>query len=343
MENKPSGKKSFINPYQLLNVKPSSSLKELKSAYRNLALICHPDKNGSREDMIMIQNAYEYVKKEIEFGKNNISFEEAEEQFKEFCEAQTANNENPYPDLMDIIHDQREYLKKFNEAFDEIRKNENQEDIMPMTYQSNYGDSMVNDGDREDLDKPLEEKQKFKRDLIIYEEPTAAFINGVASEFDFKMTVCKDFTNYNTSGGDAFGADYQMAFAEVEVDDISKIKEKAKEILKEKREQMDQFMGFYSNPNPEIKEEIDSSKQVSLEYNQMETDEEAEHKANMAKKIEDLKKQRAEIENMFADLSVDEEQTALDKILNLRKEKELEKMTGETPTADDTLFIEKSI
>ncbi len=62
MEKQPSGKKSFINPYQLLNVKPSSSLKELKSAYRNLALICHPDKNGSREDMIMIQNAYEYVK-----------------------------------------------------------------------------------------------------------------------------------------------------------------------------------------------------------------------------------------------------------------------------------------
>ena len=336
MENKPQGKKSFINPYQLLNVKPSSSLKELKSAYRNLALICHPDKNGSREDMIMIQNAYEYVKKEIEFGKNNISFEEAEEQFKEFCDKQTAVEEKPYPDLMDIIHDQREYLKKFNQAFDEIRSKENQEDIMPMTYQSNYGDSMVNDGDRDDLDKPLEETQKFKRDLIIYEEPTAAFINGLSAEFDFKMTVCKDFTNYNTSGGDAFGADYQMAFAEV--DDISKI---AEEILKEKKEEMDKLMNMYNDP--EIKEQINSSKQVSLEYNQMETDEEINQKADMAKKIEDLKKQRAEIDNMFADLSVDEEQTPLDKILNLRKEKELEKMTGETPSADDLLFIEKEI
>lgn len=341
MENQPTGKKSFINPYQLLNVKPSSSIKELKKAYRDLALICHPDKNGSREDMIMIQNAYEYVRKEIEFGKNKQSFEEAEDQFKAFCDAQT-QCDKPYPDLVDIIHDQVEYTKRFNEAFEEIRNNEEKDFIMPMTYESHYGDMMVNDGNRDDELKPLEEKQQFKRELVIYKEPIPAFINGLSSEFDFKMKDCKDFTNYNTTGGDIFGVDYQMAFSQVSSEDFENNKNFEKELLDKKEKQNRELLRLFNDTQNQ------NENRVGLQYldiKQSDTSEEADEKAKEEfKRLHDeLLKQRAEVDNMFRDLENSNEETVLDRILNLRKEEELKRMTGENAEKDDVLFIEKTI
>ena len=333
MENQPTGKKSFINPYQLLNVKPSSTLAQLKKAYRELALICHPDKNGCREDMIMIQNAYEYVRKEIEFGKNKQSFEEAEDQFKAFCDAQT-QGDKPYPDLVDIIHDHVEYTKRFNEAFDECRMNENPEDLIPMTYQSNYGENMVNDGNREDEFQPLAENQQFKKDLIIYEEPSPAFINGLSGEFDFKMKKCTDFTNYNTMGGDAFGVDYQMAFSQTSGDDLIKEKEYQEELLVKKAKQMEDFMNNLAVKN------------VVLGMNEMDLEEDDNAKEEFKELHDNLVKQRAEIDDLFKNLhggNEEMEQTPLDRLLNMRKERELEKMTGENPTEEDCLFIEKNI
>ena len=73
-----------INPYDLLGVTINSSLKEIKKAYYNLALLCHPDKGGSNNDMIMIHNAYLYVKKQIEFSLNKEKLENIEDDFKNY-------------------------------------------------------------------------------------------------------------------------------------------------------------------------------------------------------------------------------------------------------------------
>lgn len=57
-----------MSPYDILNVKRASSMQEIKSAHRRLALQCHPDKVPEtrraigEEGMIRINNAYDAIR-----------------------------------------------------------------------------------------------------------------------------------------------------------------------------------------------------------------------------------------------------------------------------------------
>lgn len=64
---------SIIDPYELLGVSSYSTKDEIKKAYYDLCLIVHPDRGGSKEDMIVLINAYKYV---YEFACQVKSFEE---------------------------------------------------------------------------------------------------------------------------------------------------------------------------------------------------------------------------------------------------------------------------
>ena len=71
-------KMNLINPYELMGIDPNKpDLQKLKKTYYNWALMCHPDKGGSKEDMNIIHNAYLYVKKQIDFsdGKEKVWIE----------------------------------------------------------------------------------------------------------------------------------------------------------------------------------------------------------------------------------------------------------------------------
>ena len=71
----------MINPYEIMNLTPDSTLKDLQRAYYDMALICHPDRGGTEEDMIVIHNAYKYIKEQLENCENVSSYEELEEEF----------------------------------------------------------------------------------------------------------------------------------------------------------------------------------------------------------------------------------------------------------------------
>lgn len=69
---------------QTLNVNSDTSFKDLKNAYRKLALEVHPDKNKNRKDgkeFKKITEAYHYLKKE--FKKSNVSRKRTAQQYAE--------------------------------------------------------------------------------------------------------------------------------------------------------------------------------------------------------------------------------------------------------------------
>ena len=73
---------SLINPYELLGFdskNPNIEMKELKSQYYTLSLICHPDKGGDEEQMKMLMISYKYVLGQIEYQEHGRTMEEEEE------------------------------------------------------------------------------------------------------------------------------------------------------------------------------------------------------------------------------------------------------------------------
>ena len=109
----------LINPFSLLGINENSNLKDLKKAYYELSLLCHPDRGGNKDDMIIVHNAYKYISNQFENCKNIKDFDELETNFENFCNEQ---KETP-PPFRDIFELSNEYLfnKKFNEKFDELK------------------------------------------------------------------------------------------------------------------------------------------------------------------------------------------------------------------------------
>ena len=135
----------MINPYEIMNMSPNSTLTELKKSYYQMALICHPDKGGTEEDMIVIHNAYKYIKEQLENCDNTNTYEELEDAFSSFCKEQ---EETP-PPFRDIWEDseQKKLRDEFNSAFEESNIDSNNElDSMPVDknsfVESNYKDAL---------------------------------------------------------------------------------------------------------------------------------------------------------------------------------------------------------
>tara|TARA_B110001454_G_scaffold42622_2_gene41817 strand:+ start:336 stop:1037 length:702 start_codon:yes stop_codon:yes gene_type:complete len=55
--------KKLNNPWFILGLEPGASLKEVKLAYKRLALKNHPDKGGTIAEWLSISNAYESISK----------------------------------------------------------------------------------------------------------------------------------------------------------------------------------------------------------------------------------------------------------------------------------------
>ena len=94
-DNNPNTKLYHINPYELLNLTPKSTLEEAKKAYYSLSLLCHPDKGGRSADMVILSNCYKYIKTQLSVldKKKDVTYEGLEDEFAEFCKEQT--NQKP--------------------------------------------------------------------------------------------------------------------------------------------------------------------------------------------------------------------------------------------------------
>lgn len=104
---------SDINPYSLFGLSESFTKKELQTAYYEMALITHPDRGGSKEEMHTVIKAYEYLKSVLNLGQSETKTESYEENIKEL-------DSLTIPSFMDIYeeaHDQ--FIQKFNQSFDD--------------------------------------------------------------------------------------------------------------------------------------------------------------------------------------------------------------------------------
>tara|TARA_B100000674_G_scaffold107501_1_gene78983 strand:+ start:238 stop:1512 length:1275 start_codon:yes stop_codon:yes gene_type:complete len=164
-----------INPYQLLGVTTNSTLSDIKKAYYSLSLLCHPDKGGKKEDMLVVHNAYLYITKQIkqQVTDTENTYKNAENEFESFCKEQ---KEKP-PTFYQIQLDNDEVLKKFNDQFDELQKTKSNYNFNNPFINDGYGHLMESsvissdtyNNEEELFNEPLQ--NKFKQEVIIYNSP----------------------------------------------------------------------------------------------------------------------------------------------------------------------------
>ena len=114
-----------INPFNLFGIDNLENLniKNLKKKYYELALICHPDKGGSDEDILIVYNSYLYIKNQLEnknkFLKNN-SFIHSKLNFNEYMKLY---KQKP-PPFYETWLESEDYKKHelFNKQFEQIHK-----------------------------------------------------------------------------------------------------------------------------------------------------------------------------------------------------------------------------
>jgi len=208
---------SLVNPFSLLGVNIKSTREEVKKVFKELALICHPDKGGHEEEMKILYNAYKYVIEQISFQEHGRTMEEEEECFKKFLEEQ---EDGKIPSIFEIMTD--ESNKKFNDMWEENKKEK-----FDMCYPSNYEEKMK------------QEPEKFSTQVIEYKEPKTIAEIGFSSVLDFTVNPVKDFSDYK--GG--VGFDYVLAHTIEEVDEKIEMKDVLSEfeLLKIKREEEDKL------------------------------------------------------------------------------------------------------
>lgn len=198
----------MINPYEIMNLTSDSTLKDLKKAYYDMALICHPDKGGTDEDMIVIHNAYKYIKEQFDNCDNVGTYEELEEAFSSFCKEQ---EETP-PPFRDIWEDSEQKILRdeFNHTFEE---SSNSVEDLPEQETRGYQRYMVDSQYRrkgmvgaidykplnmdelteefEDSDGEFIDQVEFETKVIEYKEPTGILEAEVKGGVDYYDAFCK--------------------------------------------------------------------------------------------------------------------------------------------------------
>ena len=243
-------KYTLINPYDLLGFdskNPNITMKELKVSYYTLSLICHPDKGGNSEDMVILKNAYEYIKAQIE-GKDagTKDYKETEEAFNEFMKEQSKDP----PPFAKVYEEAHVWLQEFNQKFmmtqSDIKKEQSDStdstDLTDSTdiynFNSNpygldqgYGELMNNDSNNylnfesksiEDLVKARDQevnqelKNNFKQEIVAYETPMS-FNSFSYGGFDIKSKKVDDFT---TQSSNVVLSDYKKAFTSSDIKSV---------------------------------------------------------------------------------------------------------------------------
>lgn len=182
-----------MDPYQILGIKPGCSWKEVKNAYKTLAVIVHPDKlNGDARMFDTIHIAYQQIKKQ---HLNAKTFSDAPKE------------KINYKQESDIIspHKMKHFTNdKFNTFFE---KNKINEDKYAQQGYQNFMSQSLNF--QEDLE--VAKKQhifKPKQELVRYKEPE--YLNSTSC-FDNCQTFGDDEITDFTGGG---GTDIMKAYSE---------------------------------------------------------------------------------------------------------------------------------
>lgn len=103
---------NMLDPYALLGVAVDSTPAEVKKAYYELSLLCHPDKGGSASDMTCLHAAYRFVMHQSSAANRAETVESLEARFADFCERQMATKPPSFCDIADEVDGETRAMRR---------------------------------------------------------------------------------------------------------------------------------------------------------------------------------------------------------------------------------------
>ena len=203
-----------INPYLLFGLSSRSTIKDLRKAYYEFSLCCHPDKGGNTLEMNIVHKAYLYIKEQLENCRQEKTYEELEQDFEDFCKTQETTKSPSFRDIYDSCNDfALEFNKRFEKNTESNFKNPFDEGYSKLMEQS---ENVVLDYPQKDENKPI--TKDFGQQLISYKEPNY-LPDSYGDNFQLNNDKINDFSHKLKS---ISLTDYVKAFSEIHSENVDK-------------------------------------------------------------------------------------------------------------------------
>ena len=247
----------LFDPFEFLGFDSKNpnniTIKDLKKSYYTLALICHPDKGGNPEDMLILQNSYLYIKEQIELkDSNSKDYDITCKDFQQFMKEQS---QDP-PPFSKVYEDTQEWLREFNSLFNETKTNNiqlNDTDLLNAGYgefmepESDYNSNNNTYTRTRDVNKEFENikltrqneiidyknlkeniddntndinlkiKNEFKTEIIKYVEPREANFNNTVLNLNVLDVSGAKIDNFNSVMKNMSLCDYKEALSSADL------------------------------------------------------------------------------------------------------------------------------
>jgi curved DNA-binding protein CbpA len=227
-----------INPYKVLGVNKKFSIEELRTNFKKIALIHHPDKGGDPEVFKLISLCYKKLFQEYKLRETEKQFSELKISSKNYIEEQS-NNNYQNTELKQDYSNSSKFQKNFNETFDKFK--------VSTVYDNGYGDRMNPHSDareeiniKNDIGKYNNEKfnNKFNkqpinsaitqtgavRQIIKYENPEPLMSMKALQYTEIGISQISDFSGDNETLKKLNYTDYMKAYTTTRLIDPEEIK-----------------------------------------------------------------------------------------------------------------------
>lgn len=183
-----------VNPYTVLNVRREFTLDELKTKYKKLAKIHHPDKGGDQDIFDMITDCFKKLLSEYKIRLSDKTFKEMKDNFKgelNTTRSYIANEES---------------IRKFNKTYDQTR--------LPNPYLDNGYSEFMNE----------KEVKTTNMNYVVekYQDPIG--IQPNLEYYELGVHSVNDYSAPNKMNTNLQFSDYKLAHTTSKLIDIDDVK-----------------------------------------------------------------------------------------------------------------------
>ena len=244
-----------LDPYKVLGIKYDASLKDIRTNFKKLVLINHPDRGGSAQTFEIIKNAYSYLYKYKMNEEKQVKREQRTfDKYTSSRDFQSESLDREFGKMKINPNDKTLDSNKFNKLFN-LHKIEDADD---RGYESKRSKERL---DFDQIQKRHKKKEE-KLQVQIYAEPEPIELT-TQNYKKLGLTHVDDFSQNVGKQGSAY-SDFQKAYTEYDTKNMKNSRQENYKSVDEYRKQRDN-QNFTMTPEDIMKSQVKKEQEVAME------------------------------------------------------------------------------